>query len=574
MNDQLISSEIESHYANQENVEPHHISHRRKIGAFYTPINVTTALCDWGIVSTEDKILEPCFGGCTFLEASTARLKALGQSSPETNLFGCDIDPLAFTYLRNRVSEAREDHYLARDFLTVTPANFGGQEFDLAIGNPPYIRPSRFDTVQKETIARWRELYGIQLDGRANLWAYFLLHSLRFLRTGGRMAWVLPASFLTAAYAEPIRKSINKLFRRSIAITVAERLFISEGTEETTTILLAEDFKSSAPHAEMEVQCIDRAENLTALIRCWQQDLNTFTSNKSPLGSGLVPIEAVECLMDVASNPHVQRLGDIANIRIGLVTGDKGYFIKSQKDWKQHQIPDNYLRYIAPPSKSINGISLGPLDVQSHDESNVRCWALNCPSTPDSTTVAAYLDNYDEESRNKNATFKKRKVWHYFFDEAVPDGFLAFLTHLGPKVILNEVRANCTNSMYRIYFKDSLQDHHQKLVAISMHSTLSQLSAELVGHCRGSGALKLEPNNAASLLLYLPENKTPQEIDKIFFLLDKALRMEDSALAAQLVDDFLFSDATHIQEMLPIIKSGLSLGRTRRIRDRITKQDN
>lgn len=145
MDDRLVSGEAELWSTHEARVEPHDISHRRKIGAFYTPINVTTVLCEWGIGSTEDKVLEPCFGGCTFLEASIARLSALGQAKPADNLFGCDIDPLAFTYLRNRVAATREDHFLACDFLTVTPADFGDQKFDLAIGNPPYIRHSRLD---------------------------------------------------------------------------------------------------------------------------------------------------------------------------------------------------------------------------------------------------------------------------------------------------------------------------------------------------------------------------------------------------------------------------------------------
>ena len=83
IDDQLISNTVES---------------KKKLGAFYTPNNLCQILADWAITSSEDKVLEPSFGQCGFLDASRLRLEALGSIDPRKNIYGCDIDPNAFDF--------------------------------------------------------------------------------------------------------------------------------------------------------------------------------------------------------------------------------------------------------------------------------------------------------------------------------------------------------------------------------------------------------------------------------------------------------------------------------------------
>ncbi len=74
---------------------------RRKLGAFYTPERLSQILSNWVIRSGSDTVLEPSFGGCGFLQAARNRLSALGCASPRSQIYGCDIDPVAFDYLAN-----------------------------------------------------------------------------------------------------------------------------------------------------------------------------------------------------------------------------------------------------------------------------------------------------------------------------------------------------------------------------------------------------------------------------------------------------------------------------------------
>lgn len=546
--------------------EPHTIAHRRKIGAFYTPLKVATILCNWGVRTKNETVFEPCFGGCTFLEALLTRLQALGQTEPEKQLFGCDIDPLAFKYLDNfeEISRHREN-FLLRDFLSVNSSEMS-EKFDVLIGNPPYIRHSKFDSQQKTAVSNWSELYSIKLNGRASLWAYFILHALNFLKPGGRVAWVLPMSFLTSDYSAKVRDLISERFEKITAITLTERLFITEGTEEATVILLADGFSTSNVRKSIPIICVDTVFEMEELIEnISEKSSDNVKNTPKNQGNGMLPSESIISFENFNSINNFE-LGDLATIKIGLVTGNVPYFIRSQEKWNQLGITDKYLRYILPKTLWVQGISLNAKDQFFHIKSNIPCLALDSPHPPNSIAVKSYLEEYKETAIQKNATFKKRSIWHNFFDERIPDAFLVFMTKYGPRVIINNTRATCTNSVYQLFFKSEFTPELKKLIAISLNTTYSQFSAELCGQGRGSGALKLEPNQAKRIRLYIPPEKSISEINSIFSEIDKLLRSNNFEEARKQADRFAFEDESNFKNILDVLEDGLKIGRTRRMR--------
>lgn len=546
-------------------VKSHDIGHRKKIGAFYTPLSVSTALSNWGIRLPTDLVLEPCFGGCTFLEAAVARLRGLGNTTPEANLYGCDIDPLAFSYLRTRVKPATiAGHFFQQDFLDYSPGQCSAGKMDLVIGNPPYIRHSNFSAKQKETAAQTINAAGVSLHGRANLWAYFVVHALQFLKPGGRLALVLPGSFLYADYSAAIRQLIRSKFERVMAFTLAERLFLTEGTEETTVILLAEGFGKLALSDRIMVQCLESTKELTSLMDKWPVDINV--QEVAYPGHGLVPADVGKLHQSLASLPNMYSLSDLASVRIGLVTGDTPYFVKSRSEWRRHKIENCHLKYIMPLSQYVSGIAISLDDCRHHTKDDVRCMALWTPSVPRNKLLVEYLSTYPKDKKDKNSTFRRRPIWHQFGDaHGTPDAFFVFMTDLGPRIILNSAEVNSTNSMYRVYFHDEVTATQMKLIALSMYTTFTQLAAEIIGHPRGSGALKLEPSSALKLMLFLPKNRSLTDINVAFNMVDERLRQGDAAGARLCADAFLFNDA-ELAAALPVLHSGLQTVRSRRIR--------
>lgn len=548
-----------------QEVRVHNISHRKQLGAFYTPISVSNLLSEWGIRTPLDLVLEPCFGGCTFIEAATERLRDLGSVSPGKNLFGCDIDPLAFSYLNERIKPTRiAGHFFEQDFMTFSPAQLKSRKIDLVIGNPPYIRYSNFPPKQRSELDSWLKERSIKLHGRANLWAYFLLHALDFIADGGRLALVLPGSFLYADYADFIREHIRIRFRKVIAISLVERLFVSEGTEETTVILLAEGFGQSPMSEKIDTACMEGVEEFCRFIK--NSDVRENLPNHGYPGYGRLPIEVSEIYHRLASTAGMSSLDKIAKLRIGLVTGDSKFFIKSRSDWQELKIDRRHLKYILPRSQFVKGISIDEDCVTEHIQSNVRCLALSIPSAPRAESVVNYLKTFPTEARERNVTFKKRNVWHNFYDDwKSADAFFIFMTDQGPRIILNSAGAAATNSVYRIFFNNDIADWQMKLAAISMQTTFAQLGAEIFGHPRGAGALKLEPSSASSLKLYMPPNRLVANIESTFNRIDSKLREMDAIGAREIADAFLFSEA-ELASTLPVLETGLKILRRRRLR--------
>lgn len=539
------------------------LARKRELGAFYTPANVTKVLCDWAIQSSKDIILEPSFGGCTFLEASVSRMQELGETSI-SNIYGCDIDPAAFSLLKEKIPTFDTGNFHLSDFLLLDPAYIPGGGVDAVIGNPPYVRYSKLDKKQKITIHEWEEKYNLRLNRRASLWAYFSFHALTFLKVGGRIAWVLPVSFMTAQYASSLRIAFSENFKRIAFFTLTERIFLSEGTEERALIVMADGYKAATCKANVTSHYVDSLDELKWEVERWSKCKTEDVSGRGRSHFGMVSDEVDELITSLALADNVKLLGEIASIGIGVVSGNSKFFIKSHQDWHNRGIGLSHLTYIMPKSRYVTGLSITPSDTLVHKNMGVSCFALDAPLETKSATVKQYLETYSESDIAKNATFTKRSCWFRFLDGKTPDAFMVFMTHLGPRIILNQANANATNGMYRVNF-EPMYHGVKKLALISLQTTFSQLEAERLGRARGSGALKLEPFDAKQIPICLPQ-KNPDDVATAFTLIDNYMRTGAEELARKTADDFIFSDLPAFRAELGRLESSLLTARRRRIR--------
>jgi type I restriction-modification system DNA methylase subunit len=139
---------------------------RRSLGAFYTPSFLSKLLCGWAIRDKNQVVLEPSFGGCTFLEEISSRFLMLGSNSPLKNVYGCDIDKNAFLKLESLEIVGCENNFLEKDFLLLEHASFCEGKADVVIGNPPYIGNSQIGPDQRKALETWKSIYGFEIDAR------------------------------------------------------------------------------------------------------------------------------------------------------------------------------------------------------------------------------------------------------------------------------------------------------------------------------------------------------------------------------------------------------------------------
>ena len=549
---------------------------KKKNGIFYSPPEVTSILCKFGIRSPEDTVLEPSFGGCEFLNSSKNRLVHLNCEAPEARLFGADIDIKAFEYLARilNVSDISK-RFLHRDFLSVRPEDFLVDKFDVVIGNPAYVSHHNMSEEQRKAAQSALHEGGVKLGQKPSLWAYFVLHSLAFIKESGRAAWILPSSFAHAEYAAEVRALLKQHFTRSLVIVLGERLFLSEGTEERTVVLLCEGWSEHNIDGSMEICFASDLSELSSVVENWQ--VTSWQGVVFSVGPMLAFMsDQAGCVYnEVLTLSEVKTLSDLAKVRIGIVTGANSFFVVNHREAEAARLPAEALSYIVAKYNELQGLHIQVDDFDKLKRNNKRCLLVNTSLVGEVTgALEEYLARFPDDARDANETFKKRKIWHRPDDGLTPDAFFPYMHHNGPCLMLNTARSTSTNTVHRIYFDASVSESVKKLVSVSLLSTFSQLSAEIEGRSYGSGVLKHEPSEVRRIQLILPTTIADQTINESFSKVDTLLRggrlAEAQAESDRLVlTDFTESDRRNYRASLEI---ALSDSRLRRQRPQRTAQ--
>ncbi|WP_165831394.1 HsdM family class I SAM-dependent methyltransferase [Abyssibacter profundi] len=511
------------------------LEERRKLGAFYTPVALSQILSNWVIRSASDTVLEPSFGGCGFLQAARNRLSALGCASPKSQIYGCDIDPVAFDYLAAVLGTPVDlIRFSQSDFLSVSPGAPWPDRFSGILANPPYIPYQALGTNLRKNLSN-REWPIAGIGGRASLWAYFIAHAVSFLAPKGRMAWVLPGAFLQADYAKPIRRYLASSFERTSAIVLRERIFLDAGTNEETVVLLADGYGSTEAPAPIQLAEATTLSDLIRMIGKWDGGKRVACQIEEARPASLslntrerALLTAIEARQDCIT------FGDIANVRIGLVTGANKFFVLSIDEVEDAGLDALDCTPILAKFLAAPGVSYTSTDHENLAGSGARCYLVGRPGNERSAPLVAYHETFDKAARVKTSTFRKRKIWWQPNDGRVPDAFFPVMHHFGPRLVLNPDGLTNTNTIHRVYFRENMSQLSRRLVAVSMLTTFAQVSAEMVGRRYGSGVLKHEPREAERIRMLVPAGLTVRSINTAFERIDRLLRAgrRDEATAA------------------------------------------
>jgi adenine-specific DNA-methyltransferase len=520
---------------------------QKELGAYYTPKDITEAICKWAIQSPNEYVLEPSFGGCGFLESAIERLTQLGCDQPHSYLFGSDIDPKAFDFLSEKLKtlEVLNKRFLQKDFLQISPLDFQVTSFQSVIGNPPYISLHNLTDDQKISVMDWRKNHSeLNISQRASLWAYFVLHSMQFLNENGRMAWVLPGSFLDTFYGEQLQRILLAKFGFICILTLGERAFIDEGTEERTVVLLCDRFGESTESATSKY-----CSTLVSLVEALNSP-ETIIEDTDGLDYKLY--------QEILQSKNTVTLGDVCSILIGTVTGANNFFVLNPSTVNKLRLEDEYLNPILAKFNLVEGISVSHSDVEKWKANNHRCLILHAENESSaSDAVKTYASTFDRKDKDDNKTFMKRLCWLAADDKRIPDAFFSYMNDHGPKLALNEAQINCTNSIHRVFFNKGLEESKKKLAVISLLTTFSQISAELESRSYGSGVLKIEPSNAKCIKLVLPDNRKKEEINATYRKLNSLMRKGMASEIERLANEFIFpnTDVSNLSNVLNLLRS-------------------
>jgi adenine-specific DNA-methyltransferase len=155
--------------------------------------------------------------------------------------------------------------------------------------------------------------------------------------------------------------------------------------------------------------------------------------------------------------------------------------------------------------------------------------------------VRKYFDSFSAVRKKENRTFRKRTVWHSPDDGVRPHAFFSCMQTYGPTLVLNLAGVTCTNTVYRVTFRSEVDLSAREFLATAVQSTLTQVSAEIEGRSYGSGGLKVEPSEAARIVVLVATSADPALISGAFSRANDCIRSGDREGARRVADALLTS---------------------------------
>ena len=447
-------------------------------GAFYTPDAVAAALVQWAVRSGSDTLLDPSCGDGQFI-------------ARHPNSVGVERDGAAAAVARERAPGALLHQ---ADFFTW--AERTTHRFDCAAGNPPFIRYQTFKgEVRHRALNLCAEL-GAPFSALTASWAPFLVVTASLLRAGGRMAFVVPASIGHAPYAAPLIEYLVARFDVVRLVPIRQKLF--PHLSEDCWLLFADGFGGStetihfAPiehFGEFHLPAPAQVVPVLEWRREWNRRLRPYLLN---------PTER-SLYQDVARQPDSSRLGLEATVGIGYVTGDNGFFHLRPSEAARWTIPDEFLHPTVRNGRVLPARTLCPDTIEEWRRSDEPMLLLRIPKGARlPAPVREYLDSEKGQQARQTYKCRNRNPWYSVPDVRVPACFLTYMSGVAPSLVKNAASATCTNALHAVHPRNG--GGEDRLLDV-WDSTFVQLSCELEGHALGGGMLKLEPREAARVVV-------------------------------------------------------------------------
>lgn len=447
-------------------------------GAYYTPGAVAAALVRWAVRKGTDTLLDPSCGDGRFI-------------ARHANSVGVERDGPAAEVARQRAPCARVHQ---GDFFTW--AEQAKRRFDCAAGNPPFIRYQTFKgTVRRRALDLCAEI-GAPFSALTASWAPFLVVTASLLRAGGRMAFVVPASIGHAPYAAPLIEYLVARFDLVRIVPIRRKLF--PHLSEDCWLLFADGFGGSTGEIHFtpiehfgEFQFPIPAQVVPVLEwrREWNRRLRPYLLN---------PTER-SLYQNVTRQPDSSRLGLEATVGIGYVTGDNGFFHLRPSEAAHWGIPDEFLHPTVRNGRVLPARTLSHDTIEEWRRSDEPMLLLRIPKGARlPAPVKEYLDSEKGQQARQTYKCRNRSPWYSVPDVRVPAFFLTYMSGVSPSLVKNAAAATCTNALHAVLPRNG--GGEDRLLDI-WDSTPVQLSCELEGHALGGGMLKLEPREAARVVV-------------------------------------------------------------------------
>jgi adenine-specific DNA-methyltransferase len=391
------------------------------------------------------------------------------------------------------------------------------ERFDRIVGNPPYIAISQLSAASRKTAACVKDFQGLPIGSCSNTWYAFVLCAMRLLREGGSLGFVLPSAAEYAEYSGSLRVGIRQRFRSVELFRSRQPLF--QEVQEGTVVVIARGYKQGPfTFRRREFQTPNRL--IAALSVSSNGTRPCPRQNKRDMDG------------EVA-------FSEIADVRLGGVTGDNRYFLLTDKQRKQRGIPAQACKPVVSRARHLSTPVLTKRDWNALRLSNERVWLFRPgQATQKKYGVHRYLERSSKDGGCNRFAYKirTRSLWYRTLLPASPHGFVSGMSRFGPWICLNKFkRLNATNTLYIVSFRNNVTENERFGYALALFCSSVQRQLRRSARRYADGLIKYEPS--ALTTLRLPKIPPRRDFRKSYFEAVRWLLSGKRGNARQIADN-------------------------------------
>jgi adenine-specific DNA-methyltransferase len=452
----------------------------KSIGSYYTPEKLVEFMINRATRNlTEEsnlRVLEPSCGDGVFLQAFQSKnFKGnIVVDAVENNSRAMKLAKKNTTESNARI----KIKFTQGDFLKAKLPT----DYDLVIGNPPYIGRKFLTKQQKSACAKIHIKGGLATKSIRNIWPAFVVKSSQLLNENGVLALVLPGELLQVNYAKEIRNFLEKNFLSVEILTFENLVFSALGQDVVVVFAYKSSNFSGVRYAKIkDVEKLDTPVEFTQRTSSAEAKWSNFVLDDNDL-SFLISLSS-----------KLKTISQYCTSSPGVVTGANNFFIVNKDVINKYKL-ENYSKPILQKSSFVeNSVSFSISQLKKLQNSDEPSFLVDLGDTPYKSLpleVKAYLQFGKKNNIHTGYKCRNRKPWYNIPVVWAPVGMVFKRSHLYPKLIRNDANALVTDAAYRIIPGD---DYNIESIIYSFYNSLTLSFCELNGRYYGGGVLELTP---------------------------------------------------------------------------------
>lgn len=509
-------------------------------GRYYTPIDLAEFIVKWGMDGTVNTILEPSCGDGVFLEI-------LRHCDDNFTCKGIEISSHEAAIAAERLALDERFNILVSDFYDYYNGSHN-EKFDFIIGNPPYIRYQYLTEEQRNIQSSLLLENQMKPNKLINAWVAFTVAAVSLLEDNAKIAFVIPAELFQVKYAEQLRSYLMQNLNEITLLTFKELIF--EGIDQEVVVLLGRKNKEFLGIHQMKILEFTNVSDLVKNFKvrnAEQRFQNIDTTNVKWTKYFLNPQEN-SVISGLRASESCIRFGDIAQVDVGITTGNNDYFCVNAETAEDYDLLD-ISRPLIARSVNIPGVTFERVDWEWNVEQGAKTFLLDFNQLADAEITErqkAYIELGEKNEEHIGYKCSIRERWYAIPSIWEPDAFFLRRNYQYPKFVLNNCNAVSTDTMHRVSF---LMGTDRKKAILSYYNSIAFAFTELEARSYGGGVLEILPRELENVTIpnindMLIDDKI---IDNLFDSLNRAIRENrDIEEILDLIDQTLLVERLNI----------------------------